>query len=142
MKNRYLRVLCALFASAFFGVAAHGQTADQLEVKIPFEFVAAGKTLPAGNYVVSRLLQSGVGVLVFSGYENRTSVFVTPTQFENGPFEKVYLTFERVGDQRFLKFVQTGEHLFTVPISRKAMMEAALKSTSGTPAPGAAAGNN
>lgn len=139
MRNQYLRVLCALFAVAFFGVAAHGQTADQLEVKIPFEFVAAGKTLPPGNYVVSRLLQSSVSVLVFSGYENHASVFVIPAEFESGAFEKVYLTFERAGDQRFLKFVQTGEHLFTVPIPRKAIMEAALKSL---PPPGSTAGTN
>jgi hypothetical protein len=141
-RNQYLRILCALFAVAFFGVAAHGQATDQLEVKVPFEFVAAGKTLPAGNYIVSRLLQSNVGVLVFSSYENRASVFVIPTEFESGPFEKVYVTFERVGDQRFLKYIQTGEHLFTVPISHKAIMEAALKSPSGTPAAGGAAGTN
>jgi hypothetical protein len=142
MRNQYLRIFCALFAVAFLGMAAHGQTVDQLEVKIPFEFVAGGKTLPAGNYTVSRLMPSSLGVLVLTSYENRASVFVIPTQSEAGPFDKVYVTFERVGDQRLLKFVQTGEHLFSVPLSRKAIMEAALKSSGGSSAPGSAARTN
>jgi len=142
MKKQYLRVLCALMVLAGFGVAAHGQTIDRIDLKIPYEFVAAGKTLPAGNYSVRRVRESSGELLVLSSFEKRTSVLVLSNQFESVSVDKVYVNFEQVGDQHFLTKIQTGDHLFTIPVSRKTIAAAAMKSSNGTSAPASMGGNN
>ena len=145
MKKQSLRILIALMSVAGFGVAAHGQTVDRISTKIPYEFVVSGKTLPAGNYRVSRSNEANGGtILVLSSFENRASVFVLPAQFESGPADKVFVQFEQIGEQHFLTSIQTGEHLFTIPVSRKKIMEAqvAARSHTGTTAPATSSGND
>jgi hypothetical protein len=145
MKKQCMRILIALISVAGFGAAAHGQTVDQITTKIPYEFVVAGKTLPAGNYRVSRLNETNGGtVLVLSSFENRASVFVMPAQFESGPADKVFVQFEQIGESYFLTSIQTGEHLFTIPLSKKQVMEAqaAAKSHMGTTTPATSTGND
>ena len=145
MKKQYLRILIALISVVGFGVAAHGQTVDVITAKIPYEFVVSGKVLPAGNYTVSRLNETNGGsVLVLSSFENRANVVVMPAQFESGSADKVFFGFEQIGENRFLTSIQTGEHLFTIPVSRKEIMEAqaAAKSHMGTTTPASSTGNN
>lgn len=143
MIKQCLRILCVLIAMAGFGVVAHGQTVDRIDVKIPREFVVNGKTLPPGDYTVSRVFESSVGVIVLSSYENRVGVVVMPAESESSPSEKVYIRLDQIGDQYFLTMIQTGEHLFSIPVSRKAKMEAAQKSqgTATAPAPVSISGN-
>ena len=50
MKKNYIRFVTAFLGLTALGAAARGQVSDQLVVNIPYEFVAAGKTLPAGTY--------------------------------------------------------------------------------------------
>jgi hypothetical protein len=143
MRKLCMRILCALIAVTGLGVATHGQSIDRIEVKIPFEFVAASKVLPPGKYSVTRALESNGGrVLLLTSLENRTSVFITPTQFDSDPSEKVFLSFKRVVDQYVLTVIQTGDHLFTTPVPQKLVMEAAMKSQGVTSTPGSTPGNN
>ena len=55
MKTIYVRFLSAFFALAAVAVSARSQAVDKLIVNIPHDFVAAGKTLPAGTYKVNRI---------------------------------------------------------------------------------------
>jgi hypothetical protein len=145
MRKQYLRILIALISVAGFGAAAHGQTVDRITVKISHEFVVSGKTLPPGNYSVSRVSESnGAGVLLLSSFENRANVVVIPSQFGSDPSERVFVQFEVIGDQHFLTAIQTGDHLFTIPVSSKEIMEAqaAAKSHMGTTTPATSTGNN
>ena len=144
MRKQYLRVLIALISVAGFGLATQGQTVDRITVKIPSEFVVSGKVLPAGNYSVSRANEwNGGTILVLSSFENRASMFVLPAQFKSGPADRVFVHFEQIGDQLFLTAIQTGEHLFTFPVSSKQIMEAqaAAKSPMGAATPATSTGN-
>src|ERR1700726_2237088 len=77
MKKSHLRILVALVGLAGFAVAAKAQVVlDQIVVTIPFEFVVAGKTLPAGTYRVNRLSDTDPSVLVLNSFENRVGVIV------------------------------------------------------------------
>jgi hypothetical protein len=153
MKRQYLRILIALVGFASLGMSAKAQARDQLVVKIPFDFVAAGKTLPAGTYRVNRLSiddRWGAGLIV-RNLKNSESAIVHPTQVESdygldnwfGPdeAEKGRATFEQAGDQHFLSRIETGEHVFTIPVSREAILEASAKSHSGS-ASGSSSGSN
>ena len=142
MRKHNLRILCALIGLAGFGAAAQAQTIDRINVKIPFEFEANGKELPAGNYTVRRVTAATGTVLVISSVENRGSVFVTPNDFEYGPIGKISLSFERVGEKHFLTAIEAGDHRYGIPVSRKAIMQASMKAPSGAAAPAGAAGNN
>jgi len=136
-----LRILIALIGVAGLGTAAKGQVIDQIVVNIPYEFVAAGKTLPAGTYRVNRVSSANQEALVLSNFENGAGAIVSSTQVENSSADKAQVTFEQVGGQHFLSKIETADHLFTIPISRSAILEAAAKSPSGTSASGSSGTN-
>ena len=76
MKKLYLRILVALVSFAGLGITAKAQVVEQIVVTIPFEFVAAGKTLPAGTYTINRLSDDRFAGLVIRSFENRASAIV------------------------------------------------------------------
>jgi hypothetical protein len=118
MKIGYVRILSAVFALAAFGAAARAQAADQLVVNIPYEFVAAGKTLPAGTYTVHRISAVNSEELSLTSFENRTGVLLVSSEVVQASEYKPTLTFEQVGDQHFLSKIETAEHIFTIPVSK------------------------
>jgi hypothetical protein len=141
MRKQCLRILTALIGVAGLSVVTKGQAVDQIVVKIPYEFVVAGKTLPAGTYRVDRLRNSVARALVLSSFENRESVMVIPTEVESSKADKAVVTFEQVGGEHFLSKVETGDKIFTLTVSRSAIMEAAVRSRSGASSSVSAAGS-
>jgi hypothetical protein len=142
MRKQYLRILIALIGAAGLAKAAKGQSVDQIVVNIPYEFVVAGKTLPAGTYRVNRAPNSIETLLVFSSFENRTSAMVLATDVETIPADKGQISLEQVEGRYFLSKIETADHVFNIPVSRSAIMEAAARSRSVTSASGSADGNN
>jgi hypothetical protein len=142
MRKQYLRFLIALIGVAGLGVAAKGQGADQLVVNIPYEFVASGKTLPAGTYRVDRVSDLDEGALVLSSFDRRASAIVVAAVVESTDANKGSVSFEQVGGQLFLSKIKTADHIFTLPVSRSAILEAEAKSHSGMSASGGSAGTN
>jgi hypothetical protein len=127
MRSQFLRILIAFFSLAGSGMAARAEVRDQIVVTIPFEFVVGGKTLPAGTYKVNRVTDRGI---LIQSFENRTSALVLLSQVEGRSADKVHVSFDRVGGQYFLSKVATADYVFTIPVSRSAIMElAARKST-------------
>jgi hypothetical protein len=133
MKKLCLRIAVALVSLAGFGITAKAQVADQIVVTIPFEFVVAGKTLPAGTYRVNRVADDKSEGLIFSGFENRASAIVHPIEVKSAPVKKAQVSFETAGDQHFLSKIQTANNVFTIPVSRAAILLASGKSHTGTP---------
>ena len=125
MRKQCLRILIALFTVAGSGIAARAQVRDQIVVSIPFEFVVAGKTLPAGTYHVNRVTDTDLRTLILHSFENRTTAIVLPTQVEGVSAAKVHVSFERVGGQYFLSKIATADNVFSIRVPRLAIMEAA-----------------
>jgi hypothetical protein len=142
MKKQYLRIVVALIGVAGLGITAKAQAVDQIVVKMPYEFVAAGKTLPAGTYTVKRLTDTDPNVLILSSFENRAGAIVISTQVEISSADKAKVSLEQVGAEYFLSKIQTADHLFTIPVSRSAILEAAARSHSGASGTGSASGSN
>jgi hypothetical protein len=136
MRKHYLRILLALIGAAGLGMASEAQEADHIVVKIPYAFVVSGKTLPAGTYSVTRVSVSDTRALLLSNFAERVGVLVTASQLESRSADKSRVSFEQVGGQLFLSQIQTGDHLFTIPVSRAEILEAAAKS--GAPTTGGA----
>lgn len=132
MKKHCVRILIAFFGLAALGTAAHGQVTDQVLVKIPYEFVVAGKTLPAGNYKIARADDRNVRILSISSFENRVTAFVIANDVaDRTSGEQAILRFETVGDQHYLSEIETADHVFTISVSSPAGVELAMKRPSG-----------
>ena len=120
MKLSYIRLVPAFFVLAAFGAATRAQEIDQIEVNIPYDFVVAGKTLPAGSYRIHRASERATNELAISSFKNHTGAILVPSEVESTQTAKPTLTFQRVGDQYFLNKIETGEHVFTIPVPAKA----------------------
>jgi hypothetical protein len=118
MIKAYLRIVVALVGVAGLGIATKGQVVDQIVVTVPFEFVVAGTTLPAGTYRVHRVSDDPSEGLVLSSYENRVITTVFPIDVESARVNKPEVTFETAGDEHLLRRIQTTNNVFNIPVSK------------------------
>jgi hypothetical protein len=132
MKTYFLRIAGAFLGFAALAITVKAQVPDQAIVKVPYEFVVAGTTLPAGTYRVNRVSDSNTRQLILSSFENRAAVFVLPVEMEDARADKPSLTFEHVGGQYFLTKIETADHIFAVPVSKAAILEAEARSHQGS----------
>jgi hypothetical protein len=128
MKKLCLRIAVALVSFAGLGITAKAQVVDQVVVTIPFEFVVAGKTLPAGTYRVNRVSDDRWTGLIFSSFENHASAIVHPIEVESTRDVKAHVSFETAGDEHFLSKIETANNVFTIPVSRAAILLTSEKS--------------
>jgi hypothetical protein len=132
MRKQYLRILMAVVGLAGLGATAKAQDLDQAVMAIPFEFVVAGKTLPAGTYRTNRISNDKHEGLVLSSVENHVSVILHPTKVESTHDDNAQASFQEAGDQRFLSTIETGDNVFTFPVSSVAIEEASARSHTST----------
>ena len=142
MRKHCLRILMALIGVAGLGMATRGHVLDQIEVNINHYFVVVGKTLPAGTYTVTRLGVTDQATLILTGFENHVRLMVHSTSVESTRANRPEVSFEQVAGQHFLSKIETAEHVFTIPVSRPEILEAAAKSHSGSSASGRSDGSN
>src|SRR4029077_1137455 len=141
MMKKLLRIAVALVGFAGLGITARAQDADQIVVTIPFEFVVAGTTLPAGTYRVNRVGDDRWDGLIFRSFQNRAGVIVHPIEVKSAPADKTHVSFEKAGAEHFLSKIQTAYHVFTIPVSPAAILLASGKSHTNT-ASGTSAGTD
>jgi hypothetical protein len=138
--KKYTRILVASVFLFGLSMVSKAEASDAIVVSLPFEFVVAGKTLPAGTYRVSRLSDGRDSPLMITNHDNGRSVFVLPYVSESASTDKPEMHFERGGEEHFLSTIHTTWGIYRIPISRFALMEAAAASqNSGSPS--ASSGN-
>lgn len=112
-----LPILCTvtLGLSAIAPVGLLAQ--DQIHTSIPFDFTVGSTALPAGEYVVR---QPGRGVVSLQSMDGKSNALVlvnsSAKRTSNG---KVYLTFNRYGNQHFLSQISKPEDAWELPKSRQ-----------------------
>ncbi len=114
MKKSLFTVVLTMTCLLGLGISAHAQDASRVVVKVPFEFVAGGKTLPAGTYSVGRLSPGIHPSLILDSKENGASALVLPIVSDGDSAGHTELDFERVGDKFFLSKVQTPAGVYTI----------------------------
>src|ERR1700720_1288749 len=142
MRKHCLRILIALIGVAGLGMATRGQLPDQIEVNINHDFVVAGKTLPAGTYRVNRLGDIDQVTLMLTSAKSRARVMVNSTAVETTQANRPEVSFQLVAGQHFLSKIETAEHVFTIPVSRSEILEAAARSHNGASSSGPSDGSN
>jgi hypothetical protein len=131
VKQQYASVLLTLTCFLALGIGAEGQRQHEGVVNVPFEFVAAGKTLPAGTYTVGRVSENGLDGLIISNYENRSGVFMLPNHFESYPAANVQVTFKQLGGTHFLSRIETADGAYSITVPRPATAVAGVKQREG-----------
>ena len=133
MKLSSFRLFVLPFVTAVLAAAASAGDLDRLVVNIPYDFVVSGKTLPAGTYTVQRLSDNDEHPLSISCVEHRTAAIIVSGEVEPAVHAHPAVTFLSSGDQHFLTRIETGQHVFNLRVSNKAVPEAAnLQYLSGT----------
>jgi len=80
-----------------------------IRVQIPFEFTVKGKTLPAGEYEIRRLMDEPIGLLLRNMHDKHDEVvFETEPKIERSTPRRDELIFTRYGDSYFLSEVLTA----------------------------------
>jgi hypothetical protein len=127
MKKQYASILLTLTCLLGLGVGAEGQSQREVVMTVPYEFVAGGKTLPAGTYTVTRVSEDRFGGLILSSYETRSSVFVMPNEFKRYPADNVKVGFKQIGGVHFLSKIETANGAYNIPVPHSATMVAGVK---------------
>ena len=114
MKTSYFAVVLTMICLLGLGVSAHAQDASGVVVKVPFEFVAGGKTLPAGTYSVGRLSPGIHPSLIIDSKDGGAFALVLPIVPDGGSAGHTDLSFEHVGNKYFLSKVATPAGVYTL----------------------------
>jgi len=134
MKKKYLTVVFTLIGVLGLGLGAHAQEKDTVVTKVPFDFIAGGKVLPAGTYTVSRVgTTTRSRMLQLSSYETGAGVFLLPTVFNDVQSRNARLNFEHFADSYFLSAIETPAGTYTVTISPSALKLAQMEQHSASP---------
>ena len=134
MKKHFARIITVMVGFAALTISAKAQEIDQVIVDVPYAFVISGKTLPPGRYRVNEVSTSNLHELVIQSFENRAGVLVVPSEVVNADARAHNLpfAFREVGGEHFLTQIETAEHVFTIPVSKSAILEATMKQHQGS----------
>lgn len=116
MKKQITTTVATL--SLFIALAAIGFAAGlgtKLTVKVPFDFTVNGKTLAAGNYVVTN--GASASTLIIRNEETGDSAGVIVRNEDAGKAGQAQLIFRRYGNQHFLTTVTDGQKALELPKS-------------------------
>src|SRR5579859_3464331 len=102
MKHNFMRFSVVMSAIAFFTItSAQAQPSEKLSVTIPFDYYAGGKVLPAGDYIVSDGIATGV-MMLRSRTQGQTVLLPTHNVASSRPQVDAKLIFHRYGNRYFL----------------------------------------
>jgi hypothetical protein len=137
MKKLYLIAVLTAICLLGLNISAPAEDLDGAIVTVPFEFVAGGVTLPAGEYRVDRVSSNGDPELAIRSYNKGGGAFLLPITFAAVADGQPKLSFEQVGDKHFLSQVETLRGVYTLGLPRAAAALARMKdqgtsSSSGT----------
>ena len=135
MKKQMITLMAvAMFAMTLTVVSVHAQNAGNLTVTIPFEFSAAGKTLPAGEYYVRRSLDGARVVMRIESKDGSVSIYLPAHVAQSTEIQpESKLVFTKYGSQLFMSQVwsagrSTGEEINKTSRERNLQREIAGRS--------------
>ncbi len=102
----FVGIIALAFVSA---LAANAQNPRNLVVNIPFDFTVKGKTLPAGEYIISRASTADKASLMMQRRDGKANAIVITKTVQNDERQsESQLVFSRYGEHYFLSQVWTA----------------------------------
>src|SRR5262245_48687501 len=99
MKKQILNIVVTLSVIAALSIAGFAGLSGPIKANIPFDFMAGGQKLPAGEYAVRTGTQS---TLEIRNLKTNQAVFAISQGLEVRAGSKPQLVFRRYGNQYFL----------------------------------------
>jgi hypothetical protein len=132
MKRVFSVVVAGCLLSVLLlGSAGAQEPGTKIRASIPFDFTVKGKTLPAGEYEVSRVMDEPIALLLRNVHDKHDEVVVeTEPVIGRMTPKRDELIFNRYGESYFLSEVftageQTGEELYPTHRERELRSEMA-----------------
>ena len=135
MKKQCASILLTLTSLVGLGASAVGQKQEAI-VTVPFSFMASGQTLPAGKYSISRVSEAQLGGLSIRSRENGVGVFVLANHFDGDLVASSKVTFEQLGNVRYLRTIATDGGVYAIAAPRTINFVAESKQHDGLSASG------
>ncbi|HEX8147147.1 MAG TPA: hypothetical protein VF591_08215 [Pyrinomonadaceae bacterium] len=101
MKKQISRTLLGLAVALALAAAADAQVSRKVLIRVPFDFAAGGKQMPAGRYTVRRIGSDAETALLIRSEDGRSSAVVTTNAGAANPGAAA-LVFRRHGRRHFL----------------------------------------
>ena len=101
MKKQISGAVLGLAAALALAAAANAQVLHAVVIRVPFDFVAGEKQLPAGRYTVGRIRSDGEGALIIRSEDGRETAVVLTNTGDANPRAAAFV-FRRHGDRHFL----------------------------------------
>ena len=109
MKRRVFSVAITLCALALMSVPAFAQLPGiPVRVNIPFDFLVRGKTLPAGEYEISRIRDEPQVLLISNRNQSHEHATINTEPVEGNAPQYGKVIFYRYGDSYFLHEIWTA----------------------------------
>jgi hypothetical protein len=116
MNKSYCAVAIAVMCIFGLGISSQAQDTDGIVVTVPFEFVVAASTMPAGTYRIARFSDDPQSGIVLRGAAN--TAVVLPMTVEGASIPKALLTFQHSGEKYFLGKIETPGVVYTIATPR------------------------
>ena len=101
MKKQIMRALLGFALLTTLAASAYAQDGGRMSVHIPFDFVVAGRQLPAGDYKVRRVTNHSANALIIQSEDGRTATTVFTNAGAEEP-SRAELQFRQYGESYFL----------------------------------------
>ena len=101
MKKQIMSALAGFALTAVMAASAYAQTGRRVKVHVPFDFVVAGKQMPAGDYSVRRVSKDSESVLLIQSADGRRTATVL-TNSTRREVSRAELSFRQHGESYFL----------------------------------------
>ena len=101
MKKQIMRTLLGFALMTVLSAAAYAQSGRRMTVHVPFDFVVAGKQMPAGDYSVRRVTKDSENALLIQSEDGRSAAMVF-TNASGREANRAELSFRQHGDSYFL----------------------------------------
>lgn len=132
MKKLFSVMVIGVLLTLSIAATAQAQLpGTAIRASIPFDFIVRGRTLPAGNYEITRINDEPIGLLIRNvDHKRDKAMFETEPVYVNRASRKDVLVFHRYGDEYFLSEVfttgeDTGRELMPSHAERKLEREMA-----------------
>lgn len=128
----FVGIIALAFVSA---VVSSAQNSHSMTVNIPFDFTVKGKSLPAGEYIISQSSAADSTGLKIQRRDGSGNAIVLSRSIQNGERQRESkLVFNRYGEQYFLSQVWTlgnteGRELYKTNRERSLEIELARANT-------------
>src|ERR1700761_6284981 len=101
MKKQIMRALLGFALLTVLSASAYAQSDRRMSVRIPFDFVVAGKQLPAGDYNVRHISKDSEKALLIQSVDGRNAAIVFTNAAQREP-KRGELGFRQHGGSYFL----------------------------------------